>query len=120
MGDEPVRRSENYSSQMRTVLDLHYPDSSEQMISIFIIIAWHIVCFQMQCLSVQCQGEATYVHKNMSQTLNGLQLSQWHPELKQMRSCHCCLHEMVSHQLVFVTMPMRSSKLSFIRSAKML
>ena len=63
---------------------------------------------------------ATDVHKYMPQTLDGLQLSQWHWEVKHMRPCCCCLLGMVSHQLVFVTVPRRWYKVSSMRSSKML
>ena len=60
------------------------------------------------CLPVQCQEGAPDVHKYMPQALDGLKLFQWLLEVKHKRPCHCCLHGMVSHQLVFVTMQRRS------------
>ena len=55
---------------------------------------------------------ATDVYKFMPKTLDGLELS--------MRPCHCCLLGMVSCQLIFVTMPKKWYKVSFIISSKML
>ena len=45
------------------------------------------------------------MHKYMPQTLGGPEYYQWHPEVKHMRPCHCCLYGMVSNQLVFMTIP---------------
>ena len=58
----------------------------------------------------------TDVHKYMSQTLNGLKLSQWHQEVKHIRPYNCCLLGMVSCQLVHATMPERWYKVSSTRS----
>ena len=77
------------------------------MKEILIIIVWHVLYSQAQCLPVQCSGEATDVHKYMPQTLDVLELSQWHPEVKHMRPCCFCLLGMVSHQIVFVTIQRR-------------
>ena len=41
----------------------------------------------------------------MPQTLDGLKLSQWYPEVKHMRPCCCCSLGMVSHKPVYATMP---------------
>ena len=68
------------------------------MIIIFVILDWLILFFQTQCLPVQCPEGAAYVHKLMPQTLDGLELSLWHPE--HMRVCHYSLWGMVSHQHV--------------------
>ena len=97
-----------------------HQDHSEQMINIFVILAWHILYSQSRCLQVQCPEKETDVHKFMPQTLDGLELSQWHPEVKHIRPWHCCLLGMESHQHVFATMPKRWYKVSFITSSKML
>ena len=102
----------------RLCFTLHYSYDSKWMI--FIIITWHILCFQMQSLPVQCPEGSTDVHKYIPQTFDGLELFQWHPEVKQMRPSHCCLHGTVFHQLVFVIMTRRWSKAIFFRSSKML
>ena len=60
---------------IRIMLHPSLSDDSEQMIEIFVIIAWHILYFQRQCLLVQCPKGATDVHKYMTQTLDGLELS---------------------------------------------
>ena len=71
---------------------LYYPNNSEQMTEIFIIAAWNIVCAFRQCLLVHCLEGATDVHKYMPQTLDGLELSQQHPEVRHVRPCYCCVH----------------------------
>ena len=48
-----------------TMLHPYYQDDSEQMIGIFVIVAWHILYCQTQCLPVQCSEVATNVHKDM-------------------------------------------------------
>ena len=90
------------------------------MIVTFITVAWHILYFQTWCFPVQCLEGATDVHKYMPQMLDGLELSQWHPEVKHMRPCHCCLWGMVSHQHAFAAMPKNECKASSIRSSKRL
>ena len=60
------------------------------------------------------------MHKYMPETFQGLELSQWHPEMKYMRPCHCFLLRMMSHQFVFVTMPRRWSRVHFTWSSKKL
>ena len=42
---------------------LHYPDDSESMTVILIIVAWHILHFQKQCSPEQCPEGATNVQK---------------------------------------------------------
>ena len=54
---------------------LHYPDDSEWMTEIFVVIAWHILHFQTWSLPVECPEGAKDVHKSMSQTLKWLELS---------------------------------------------
>ena len=49
----------------------------------------HPACPDMKFASTVLRM-ATDVHKYMPQTLDGLELSQWHPEMKHMRPCHCC------------------------------
>ena len=66
------------------------------MITIFVIIALHILYFQRQDLPVQWWEEATYIHNYMPHTLDGLEPSQGHPKVKHIRPCHCCLHRTVS------------------------
>ena len=103
--------------RMRTML---HPSLSRWLIEIFVIITWHILYSQTWYLPVQSSEGATEVHKYMPQTLDELELSQWHPEMKHTRPCCCCLLEMESHQLVYVTMPRRWLKVSFIRSSNIL
>ena len=90
------------------------------MIGILVIITWHILYPYTWCLQVQCLKGATYVHKYIKQILDVLELSKWHWEVKCMRLCCCCLPGIVSHQHVFMKMPRMWSKVSFIRSSKML
>ena len=68
----------------------------------------------------QCPEGATDVHKYMPQNMDGLKLSQWHWVVNHMKPCHCCLHGRVSNQLVFMTMQRKWSKVSFIKSSKMI
>ena len=63
---------------------------------------------------------ATNEHKYMSQTLDRLKLSRWHPDVNHTRPCHCCLWNMGSCQPVFATMSKNVYKVNFIRSSKML
>ena len=69
----------------------HCQDDSEQMTEIFVIVALHILYSQTWCLPVQCPEGVTNVHKDMPQTLDGLELFLWHLEVKHMRPCCCCL-----------------------------
>ena len=73
--------------------------------------------FSEWCLPVQCPEGATDVHKYMPQILDGLELSQWHPEVRHIRPCDCCLLGMESCQLVYATMPKRLYKISSTRSS---
>ena len=68
-----------------------YPSSSRQirtMIIIFVIIIY-ILCFQTWCLPIQCPEGTRDMHKYMSHTFDGLELSQWHQETKHAWPCHC-------------------------------
>ena len=77
----------------------------------FVILAWHTLYSMKWSLQVQCPEEATDAHKYMPQTLDELELYQWHPEVKDMILCCCSLLGMGSHHLVFVTMPKRWYKI---------
>ena len=52
------------------------------MTTIFVMMAWLILYYQTQHLPVQCLGGTTDVHKSMPQTLDGIELSQGHPEVR--------------------------------------
>ena len=63
--------------------------------------------FSDMMIASKCPEGATDVHKYMPQTLDGQELSQWHPEVKHMRPCSCCLLGMKSCQFLYATMPNR-------------
>ena len=90
------------------------------MIVIFAIIDWHIQCSQTLCFPLQCPGRAISVHRCMAQILIGPECTQWHPEVKDMKLCHCCLWGTMSCQLIDMTMQRKWSKVSSMRSSKML
>ena len=107
------------TQRRRLCLTLDYPDDSEQMIVIFVIITWYTLYFRCDVCHYSFQkGRQMCIrmcHKLwMGQSFpNGIQ--KW-----STRSCHCCLYGMVFHEHVFVTMPGKWSKVSFTRTLKML
>ena len=90
---------------IRTCSMLCCQGDSEQMIISFVIIDWHILYFHIRCLPVHFPEGVTGVNTCKSQTLDGLEHFQSHPEVKLMRLCHYCLQGMVIPQHEFVTMP---------------
>ena len=104
--DIPLRKPRRlYKPQLREGFGLCSTlccqEDSEKITKIFVILACHIMYSQTHSLPAQYPEGVTDVHKYMPQTLDLLELSQWHPEVKHMRPCHCCLHRLVHHQHVF-------------------
>ena len=53
------------------------------MIELFVTVTLQILYFLTQSLPVQCSEGTTDVHKYTPQTLDGPELSLWHPERKK-------------------------------------